>query len=79
MMIKECSQLIQQKHAYGTSKDIIHVKEKFKCYNTIKRCLTLTMSQKKTKNHPNWPEIPDHPYQILMIGGSGSRKTNAIT
>ena len=25
-----------------------------------------------------WPEIPDHPQQILKIGGSGSGKTNAI-
>ena len=24
-------------------------------------------------NHnPNWPYIPDHPYRILIIGGSGS-------
>ena len=36
-----------------------------------------------TKEHiieqnPNWPEIPDHPYRILIIGGSGSGKTNAL-
>ena len=24
------------------------------------------------KHNPNWPEIPDHPYWILIIGGSGS-------
>ena len=24
------------------------------------------------------PYIPDHPYRILVIGGSGSRKTNAL-
>ena len=29
------------------------------------------------KNNPNWPYIPDHPYRIL-IGGSGSGKTNAL-
>ena len=23
--------------------------------------------------NPNWPEIPDHPYRMLIIGGSGSR------
>ena len=35
--------------------------------------------QKKTKEHnPKWPEIPDHPYQILIIGDSGSGKTNAL-
>ena len=27
---------------------------------------------------PNWPEIPDHPYRILIIGGSQSRKTNSL-
>ena len=25
-----------------------------------------------------WPFIPDHPYRILITGGSGSGKTNAI-
>ena len=32
----------------------------------------------KTVHNNNWPYIPDHPYIILIIGGSGSRKTNAI-
>ena len=26
----------------------------------------------------NWPYIPDHPYRILIIGGSGSGKTNVL-
>ena len=26
----------------------------------------------------NWQYIPDHPYRILMIGGSGSGKTNSL-
>ena len=25
-----------------------------------------------------WPYIPNHPYRILIIGGSGSGKTNAL-
>ena len=25
-----------------------------------------------------WPELPDHSYRILIIGGSGSGKTNAL-
>ena len=26
--------------------------------------------KKGTKEHnPNWPQIPDHPYRILTIGG----------
>ena len=26
----------------------------------------------------NWSYIPDHPYRILIIGGSGSSKTNVL-
>ena len=30
-------------------------------------------------NHnPNWPYIPDDPYRILIISGSGSGKTNVL-
>ena len=30
-------------------------------------------------NHnPNWSYIPDHPYSILIIDGSGSEKTNVL-
>ena len=30
------------------------------------------------EHNPNWSEIPDHPYRILIVGGSVSRKTNAL-
>ena len=30
------------------------------------------------KHNPRWPHIPDHPYRILIVGGSGSGKTNAL-
>ena len=33
----------------------------------------------KIKQHnSNWPYIPDHPYRILIVGGSGSGKTNVL-
>ena len=32
----------------------------------------------KIEHHSEGPYIPDHPYRILIIGGSGSRKTNAL-
>ena len=31
------------------------------------------MLQKKEHN-PNWPEIPDHPYKVRIVEGSGSGK-----
>ena len=30
------------------------------------------------KHNPNWPDIPDHPYRILITGSSSSGKTNAL-
>ena len=30
------------------------------------------------EHNPDWPEIPQHPYRILKVGGSGSGKTNAL-
>ena len=30
------------------------------------------------EHNPNWQEIPDHPYKILVVEGSGSEKTNAL-
>ena len=29
------------------------------------------------EDNPNWSQISDHPYRILIIGGSRSGKTNA--
>ena len=30
------------------------------------------------EHNPNWPDIPDHPYKILIMGGSGCGKTNVL-
>ena len=32
----------------------------------------------KTEHNKNWPYIPDRPYRISIIGGSGSGKTNVL-
>ena len=32
----------------------------------------------KVHHNPNWLYIPDHPYRILIIDGSGSGKTNVL-
>ena len=36
------------------------------------------VKENKTVHNKNWPHIPDHPYRILIIGGSGSGKTNVL-
>ena len=35
-------------------------------------------NEKKTENNLKWSYIVDHPYRVLIIGGSGSGKTNAL-
>ena len=37
------------------------------------------VNENKTKNNKNWPYIPDRPYRILIIRGSGSGKTNLLS
>ena len=34
-------------------------------------------NENNKKRNEKWPYIPDHPYRIIIIGGSGSGKTNA--
>ena len=36
-------------------------------------------NENKTEHNLKWQYIPDHPYRILNVGGSGSRKTNALS
>ena len=36
------------------------------------------VNEKKTKHNSKCPYIPDHPYRILIIEGSGSGKANAL-
>ena len=38
-----------------------------------------SITNENNKEHnKKWQFIPDHPYRILIIGGSGSGKTNAL-
>ena len=30
------------------------------------------------EHNPNWPEIANHPYRTLIVGGAGSEKRNAL-
>ena len=36
------------------------------------------VNENKTKHNKTWPYAPDHPYRILIIGGSGSGKTDVL-
>ena len=33
------------------------------------------VSENRTEHNRNWLHVPDYPYRILIIGGSGSGKT----
>ena len=35
-------------------------------------------NENRTEHNSKWPYIPDHPYRILIIGGSELGKTNAL-
>ena len=36
------------------------------------------INENKSEHNLKWQYIPDHPYRILIIEGSGSGKTNAL-
>ena len=36
------------------------------------------INENNKEHNENWPYIPDYPYTILIIGGSGSRKTYTL-
>ena len=36
------------------------------------------VNENKTKHIKSWSYTPDHQYKILVIGGSGSGKTNVL-
>ena len=35
-------------------------------------------NENRAENNKSWPNTPDKPYRILIIGGSGSGKTNVL-
>ena len=36
------------------------------------------VNKNKRKHNPKWLYIPDYPYRVLLVGGSGSAKTKRI-
>ena len=56
-------------------------------FNFLQSCIIIhykminldSITNENNKEHnEKWPFIPDHPYRILIIGGSGSGKTNTL-
>ena len=35
-------------------------------------------NENKIQHSPKWPYIPDHTYRLVIVGGSGTGKTNAL-
>ena len=54
------------------------------CLKTVAACNVQMIifddyvNQNKTEHNKNWPYIPDYPYKMLIIGRSGSGKTNVL-
>ena len=75
----------EDKNAKGKKKWVIKSKINFEDYRSY---LEATQPHKKKFNYitkkdikeynPNWPQFLDYPYTILIIGGSGSGKTNSL-
>ena len=47
-------------------------------YYSLQNDLDSITNESNKEYNEKWPFIPDHPYRILIIGGSGSGKTNAL-
>ena len=44
----------------------------------MQKIINFHVTKENIKEHPIWPEIPDHPYRLLIIGGSEFGKTNLL-
>ena len=47
-------------------------------YYSLQNYLDSITNESNKEYNEKWLFIPDHPYRILIIGGSGSGKTNAL-
>ena len=80
MMIKNSINWFDRNICIWDNERSINEKEEITCNNIIKDYKNdYFVDFKNLKEHkPNWPQIPDHPYRILIIGGSGSGKANSF-
>ena len=47
-------------------------------FYTLQNDLDSITNNNKKKHNEKWSYIPDHPYRTLIIGDSGSGKTNRL-
>ena len=83
MMIIKFNQLIWLKHIHTEKTKIYQVKKKIliKQYNeTLQNLINFDDATKEDikEPNPNWLEIPDYPCRIVIVGGSGSGRTNVL-
>ena len=69
-------------YASGTRKNLVSKTEEIKCNNIMKQYKMINfdnIAKVNIKEHNlNWLQIRNHQYRILLIGGTRSRKTNAL-
>ena len=68
-------------YPYGTNAFKVCESEmlsKTRCHVKIINFVVDIVNENKTAHNKNWTYIPDHRYRILIIGGSGCGKTNAL-
>ena len=70
-------------YVYATKNNLVSEKEEINSNNIIKNIQKMINFDDVTKENikeydQNWPKTSDHSYKILIIGGSGSGKTNSL-
>ena len=68
--------MMELQHPYGTSAGKVCKTELLSKYKMIN--FDDYTNENKTEHNSKWSFIPDHPFRILIIGGSGSGKANAL-
>ena len=69
-------------YAYTMSKDLKSEKEEIKSDNIRNNTKMIyfddIIKENITEHNPNWLQVSDHQRRILIIGGSGSGRTNSL-
>ena len=85
MRIRDYKHMIRLQHTHMEQMLLKYVKVKCYIIEDLFYKIRIKMinfedyvNENKTKHNKNWPYIPDHPCRILIIGDSGSGKTNLL-